>query len=265
MSEVLLSRDGHVATITLNRPDRLNAISGPMLVGLARMLVECDADLGVRVIVLTGAGRGFCSGLDLQDVASGQGIGSGGDGSGDGGGGGFRIDDTPPFVLRRLDTPVLCALNGPAAGYGMDLALGCDLIVASDAASFVPPTRRGVIPESGGTWLLPRLVGWQKACEITFLGRKLAAEDLQRLGLVNLVVPHADLDQTVAAWAKELADQAPLAIKAAKRTMRLGLDTTFDANAHHVMAELTGLFRTHDFREAVTAFMEKRTPDYQGR
>ena len=265
MSEVLLSRDGHVATVTLNRPDRLNAISDPMLVGLARMLVECDADLGVRVIVLTGAGRGFCSGLDLQDVASGQGIGSGGAGSGDGGGGGFRIDDTPPFVLRRLDTPVLCALNGPAAGYGMDLALGCDLIVASDAASFVPPTRRGVIPESGGTWLLPRLVGWQKACEITFLGRKLAAEDLQRLGLVNLVVPHADLDPTVAGWAQELAAQAPLAIKAAKRTMRLGLDTTFDANAHHVMAELTGLFRTKDFAEAVNAFMEKRAPDYQGR
>jgi enoyl-CoA hydratase/carnithine racemase len=266
MSEVLLSRDGHVTTITLNRPDRLNAISGPMLVGLARMLVECDADRDVRVVVLTGAGRGFCSGLDLQDVASGQGIGpGGGEGGGEGGAGGFRIDDTPPFVLRRLDTPVLCALNGPAAGYGMDLALGCDLIVASDAASFVPPTRRGVIPESGGTWLLPRLVGWQKACEITFLGRKLGADDMQRLGLVNLVVPHADLDQTVADWAQELASQAPLAIKAAKRTMRLGLDTTFDANAHHVMAELTGLFRTKDFAEAVNAFMEKRAPDYQGR
>jgi enoyl-CoA hydratase/carnithine racemase len=265
MSEVLLSRDGHVATITLNRPDRLNAISGPMLVGLARMLVDCDADRDVRVIVLTGAGRGFCSGLDLQDVAAGQGIGSGGGEGGSGGGGGFRIDDTPPFVLRRLDTPVLCALNGPAAGYGMDLALGCDLIVASDAASFVPPTRRGVIPESGGTWLLPRLVGWQKACEITFLGRKLDAAEMQRLGLVNLVVPAADLDDTAAAWAQELAAQAPLAIKAAKRTMRLGLDTTFDANAHHVMAELTGLFRTKDFAEAVNAFMEKRTPDYQGR
>ncbi len=264
MSDVLLSRDGHVATITLNRPDRLNAISGPMLVDLARMLVDCDADRGVRVVVLTGAGRGFCSGLDLQDVAAGTGIGSGGGGGG-GGGGGFRLDDTPPFVLRRLDTPVLCALNGPAAGYGMDLALGCDMIVASDAATFVPPTRRGVIPESGGTWLLPRLIGWHKACEVTFLGRKLDAADLQRLGLVNLVVPHAELDKTVAEWATELAAQAPLAVAAAKRTMRLGLDTTFDANAHHVMSELTGLFRTKDFAEAVSAFVERRDPDYQGR
>jgi enoyl-CoA hydratase/carnithine racemase len=261
MSEVLMSRDGHVATITLNRPDRLNAISGPMLTDLARMLIACDGDRDVRAVVLTGAGRGFCSGLDLQDVASGQGIGSGGGG----GSGGFRIDDTPPFVLRRMDTPVLCALNGPAAGYGMDLALGCDLIVASDTATFVPPTRRGVIPESGGTWLLPRLVGWQKACEVTFLGRKLDAAEMQRLGLVNLVVPDADLDKTVAAWASELAAQAPLAVQAAKRTMRLGLDTTFDANAHHVMSELLGLFRSKDFAEAVSAFMEKRDPNYQGR
>ena len=261
MPEVLMSRDGHVATITLNRPDRLNAISGPMLADLGRMLVECDRDRAVRAVVLTGAGRGFCSGLDLQDVSAGQGIGSG-----DGGGaGGFRLEDTPPFVLRRLDTPVLCALNGPAAGYGMDLALGCDMIVASDSASFVPPTRRGVIPESGGTWLLPRLVGWHRACEVTFLGRKLDADDMVRLGLVNLVVPHAELEATVAAWAAELAAQAPLAIEAAKRTMRLGLDTTFEANAHHVMSELLGLFRSKDFAEAVSAFMEKRAPSYEGR
>src|SRR5262249_55007064 len=109
MSDVLLSRDGHVATITLNRPDRLNAISGDMLVELGRMLVECDQDRDVRVVVLTGAGRGFCSGLDLQDVSAGTGIGAGG------GTGGLSagVVDTPPFVFRRIDVPVLCALNGP--------------------------------------------------------------------------------------------------------------------------------------------------------
>jgi enoyl-CoA hydratase/carnithine racemase len=261
MPHVLMTCDGHVATITLNRPDRLNAISGPMLADMGRMLVECDGDRGVRAVVLTGAGRGFCSGLDLQSVAAGEGIGSGNDA----GTGGFRLDDTPPFVLRRMDTPVLCALNGPAAGYGMDLALGCDLVVASDTATFIPPTRRGVIPESGGTWLLPRLVGWQKACEIVLLARKLDARELQRLGLVNLVVPQDDLDATVAAWAAEVAAQAPLAVQAAKRTMRLGLDTPFDANAHHVMSELLTLFRSKDFGEAVTAFMEKRDPVYEGR
>jgi len=261
MSDVLLSRDGHVATITLNRPDRLNAISAPMLVELGRVLVECDQDRDVRVVVLTGAGRGFCSGLDLQDVSAGTGIGAGG------GTGGLTagVVDTPPFVLRRIDVPVLCALNGPAAGYGMDLALGCDLVVASDTASFTPPVSRGVLPESGGTWLLPRLVGWQKACEVTLLGRKLDATELQRLGLVNVVVPHDDHAATVAAWAAELAAQPPLAVAAAKRTMRLGLDSTFEANAHHVLAELMGLFRSKDFAEGVAAFMERRPPTFQGR
>ncbi|MGH9086384.1 MAG: enoyl-CoA hydratase/isomerase family protein [Acidimicrobiales bacterium] len=261
MSEVLLTRDGHVATITLNRPDRLNAISVPMLVDLGRLLVECDGDRDVRVIVLTGAGRGFCSGLDLQDVAAGTGIGSGGGG----GSGNLRVDDSPPFVLRRMDTPVVCALNGPAAGYGMDLALGCDLVIASDTASFTPPVKRGVIPESGGTWLLPRLIGWQKACEVTLLARKLDAAEMARLGLVNVVVPHDDFDKTVAGWVAELASQPPLAVAAAKRTMRLGLDSPFEANAHHVLAELMGLFRSKDFGEAVSAYLEKREPTYEGR
>ena len=260
MTDVLTSRDEHVVTITLNRPDRLNAITGPMLVQLSKALVESDADRDVRVVVLTGAGRAFCSGLDLQAASSSSdGVGLGG------GGGGFRLDDSPPFVLRRLDTPVICALNGPAAGYGMDLALGCDLVIASDSASFTPPVIRGVVPESGGTWLLPRLVGWQKACEITLLGRKLDAAEIERLGLANTVVPAGDLDKTVAEWAGQLAAQAPLAVAATKRTMRLGLDAPFDTNAHHVMAELAGLFLTKDFAEGVTAFMEKRTPDYQGR
>lgn len=261
MADVTLTRDGHVATITLNRPDRLNAISGPMLVELGQMLLSCDADRGVRVVVLTGAGRGFCSGLDLQDVAAGTGIGSGGAT----GMGGARIDDTPPFALRRMDTPVVCALNGPAAGYGMDLALGCDLVIASDAATFTPPVKRGILPESGGTWLLPRLIGWQKACEVTLMARKLDAADLQRLGLVNVVVPHEDFEKTVAEWVAELAAQAPLAIAATKRTMRLGLDTGFEANAHHVLAELMTLFRSKDFTESVTAFLEKRDPSYEGR
>ncbi len=261
MPDVTLTRDGAVATITLNRPDRLNAISGPMLAELGRMLLDVDAERDVRVIVLTGAGRGFCSGLDLQDVAAGTGIGSGGDA----GVGNVRIDETPPFVLRRVDTPVVCALNGPAAGYGMDLALGCDLVIASDTATFTPPVRRGVIPESGGTWLLPRLIGWQRACEVTLLARKLDAADLQRLGLVNVVVPHQDFDKTVSEWVGELAVQPPLAVSAAKRTMRLGLDTGFEANAHHVLSELMALFRSKDFAESVSAFLEKRDPTYQGR
>jgi enoyl-CoA hydratase/carnithine racemase len=256
MSDVLISRREHVATITLNRPDRLNAISGPMLDQLSELFVACDADPAVRVVVLTGAGRGFCAGLDLQSAGSNDLSSSAST---------YRLEDSPPFVLRRIETPVLCALNGPAAGYGMDLALGCDLVIASESASFAPPIRRAAVAESGGTWLLPRLIGWQKACEVLLLGRKLAAAELSRLGLVNLVVSAAEFSGVVDQWAQEVAAQAPLAVRANKRLMRLGQDATFEANAHHVMAELITLFRTADFAEGIQAFLDKRSPTYQGR
>ena len=133
MPEVLMSRDGHVATITLNRPDRLNAISGPMLADLARMLVDCDRDREVRAVVLTGAGRGFCSGLDLQDVSAGQGIGSG-----DGGGtGGFRLEDTPPFVLRRLDLLRVPGKTQPMAVYELMAEAPGDAAALAERLAFL--------------------------------------------------------------------------------------------------------------------------------
>jgi len=177
MPDLLTELEDQVFTLVLNRPDRMNAISGDMLGALSEALLMADRDPAVRCIVLTGAGRGFCSGLDLQQVA-GRG---GGAELADGGGGraqsAFEIGEQPPMVLRRIDTPILCALNGPAAGYGMDLALGCDMILASDRAKMICPVRRAVVPESGGTWLLPRLIGWQKAAEVLFLGRPLEAPD----------------------------------------------------------------------------------------
>jgi enoyl-CoA hydratase/carnithine racemase len=260
MPDVVVARDRHVATLTLNRPERLNAISGSMLRDLGRLLAECDTDPDIRVIVLTGAGRGFCSGLDLAELVS-----DNGEVKADGGLGALRVDETPPLVLRRIDVPVICALNGPAAGYGMDLALSCDFVLASDTATFTPPVRRGVIPESGGTWILPRLIGWQRACEVALLGRVLPALELLRLGLVNLVVTGADLEATTTAWAEELTALPPLAIAAAKRTMRLGLDTPFEANTHHVLAELRALFGTRDFAESIAAFRERRPPRFEGR
>lgn len=259
MPDLVVEHKDHVTTITLNRPDRLNAISGPMLHELSDQLLACDADRDVRAIVLTGAGRGFCAGLDLKDMSS-------GDSDLDGGGAGdLKIGGMPPFVLHRIDTPVICALNGPASGYGMDMALGCDIVIASEKAVFAPPVRRGVVPESGGTWLLPRLIGWHKACEVTLLARKLDAKEIERLGLANVVVPHERLADEVSRWATELTSNAPLAVAAAKRSMRLGLESSFDANSYHVMAELLQLFRTKDFAEGLASFMEKRDAKYQGR
>jgi enoyl-CoA hydratase/carnithine racemase len=262
MSELLVERDGPVAILTLNRPERLNAISGPMLTALSESLVECDRDPGVRAIILTGAGRGFCAGLDLQDAASGAGIGGGG-----GGGLGVTLDlrDAPPVVLHRIDTPTICALNGGAAGYGMDLALGCDIRIAAEQAKLAAAfTKRGVLPESGGTWLLPRLVGWARAAEIIFTGRTLRAQDCFDLGLVSKVVPGELLMKEARALAAEIASNAPLAVQASKRMMRMGLTETFDDHVHHVYLQLLPLFRSKDFREGMTAFLQKREPEFQG-
>jgi enoyl-CoA hydratase/carnithine racemase len=259
MGDLLYEREGHIGTITLNRPERLNAITGEMLRSLSSALEQANADREVRVVILTGAGRGFCAGLDLKAVAGGTSDLTDADVAS------FPLESHPPLVMRRLDVPLICALNGPAAGYGMDLALGCDLVLASDRAQFACPVSRGAVPESGGTWLLPRLVGWHRACEIALLARPLDAAEMQRLGLVNTVFPHDDLMTGVRAWASELAGNAPLAVAATKRSMRLGLDSSFAANAHHVMGEITQLFRTRDFQEGVQAFMEKREPRYEGR
>jgi enoyl-CoA hydratase/carnithine racemase len=262
-ADLLYEVSDHVATITLNRPDRMNAISGPMLESFSRAFRDADHDRDVRVIVLTGAGRGFCAGLDLKDLTAGTGIGSG-----NGGGLGARFDlaDSPPMVLHTTDKPVIAALNGPAAGYGMDLALGCDIRIASSNAKLAAVFgRRGIVPESGGTWLLPRLVGWAKAAEVAFRGRVLDANECLELGLVNRVVEPERLADETRAWAAEIASNAPLATQATKRMMRLGLEETFEANVHHVYLQLLPLFRTEDFREGVQAFMEKREARFQGK
>ena len=261
MSEVLFEKEGGVALLTLNRPERLNAISASMLAELSERLIACDRDRDVRAIVLTGAGRGFCAGLDLQDAAAGTGIG---------GGGGLppslELRSAPPIVLHEIDKPTICALNGAAAGYGMDLALGCDVRIAGESGKLAAVgARRGVLPESGGTWLLPRLIGWSKAAELIFTGRTLTAEQCAELGLVSRVVPDALLMKEARALAAEIAENAPLAVQASKRMMRMGLSEPFDEHVHHVFLQLLPLFGTRDFREGMQSFLEKRAGRFEGR
>jgi enoyl-CoA hydratase/carnithine racemase len=252
-----------VATLTLNRPDRLNTISGPMLGQLSQRLLEADRDRAVRAIILTGEGRAFCAGLDLQDASSGTGIGGGG------GGGGFNAFDlrnSPPNVLHNIDTPTICALNGGAAGYGMDMALGCDMRIAAESAKLAAAfTKRGIVPESGGTWFLPRMIGWAKASELIFTGRTLSAKECLDWGLVNAVVSDASLLDEARALATEIAGNAPLAVQASKRMMRQGLGEPFDEHVDRVYLQLLPLFRTKDFQEGMRSFLEKRPPTFEGR
>ena len=266
MSEVLYEVSDHVATITLNAPTRMNTISGPMLAALSERLLESDRDRDVRCIVLTGAGRAFCAGLDLAAQMSGPKGSLGNLGSLDANPGEFDLRDAPPIVLHNLDTPTVCALNGGAAGYGLDLALGCDVRIAAESAKLNPGfAKRGILPESGGTWLLPRMVGYAKAAEIAFTGRTLSAKEAMAFGLVNRVVADGDLPAAAGSLAAEIAANAPLAVRAIKRMMRAAETETFEQNVHHVFLQLLPLVRTEDFREGVAAFMEKRSPTFTGR
>ena len=262
--EVLYDVAGGVATITLNRPERLNTISGPMLSLLSTLLLKADADPEVRCVILTGTGRAFCAGLDLVSATSGSGIGSESQVST------ISVDldlkTAPPTVIFNMNKPTICALNGSAAGYGLDTALGCDIRMMAQgaklAAAFV---KRGIVPESGGTWFLPRLIGWSKAAELIFTGRTLTAAESLEMGLATHVVADADLMTEARKLADEIAANAPLAVQSAKRLMRMGLNETFNDHVHHVYLQFLQLIRTGDFREGMTSFLEKRPADFHGR
>ena len=183
--EVLYGVADHVATIQLNRPEKQNTITRPLLQAISRYLIQANEDKDVRVVIITGSGRFFCAGLDLR--------GGGGSGPAEGKmNATLNLREAPPTVLHNIDKPTICAHNGSSAGYGMDLALGCDIrIMAVESKMSAAFAARGVLPESGGTWLLPRLIGWSKAAELIFTGRTLSASQCLEMGLVSQLVPAA--------------------------------------------------------------------------
>ena len=265
--EVLYEVLDGIATITLNRPERMNSISRPMLAQLSTLLLRADADAQVRVVILTATGRAFCAGLDLAGATSTRRndaqIGSGG---------GSATQEValpksaPPNVLYQMNKPTICAINGGAAGYGMDTALGCDIRIMAESSKLAPAfVKRGIVPESGGTWYLPRLVGWARAAEIVFTGRTLPPAECLALGLTSYVVPDAELMPRARALATDIANNAPLAVQSAKRLMRMGLEQTFGDHVDHVYLQFLTLMRTDDAREGMVSFMQKRAPEFKGR
>jgi len=250
--------DDGVLRITLNRPEKLNAITDTMWRELIEVLSRTRQDPQVRVVVLTGSGRGFCSGADLSP--------------------GPRDPDRPhllwkmryledaAMLLHHLPQPTIARVDGVAAGAGCNLAIGCDLIVASDRASFSEIfSQRGLTPDLAGSWLLPRLTGLHKAKEIVFFGKVLSAAEAERLGIVNHVVPVDELDAFVDDWVKQLCNLSPVALAQAKSLLnRATLVSISDALEAEGAAQAIN-HATQDTGEAMAAYFEKRPPRFIGR
>jgi len=257
MSELLVERHDGVVTLTLNRPDKLNSITGAMWGGLRDVFDDVAANRDDRVLVITGAGTGFCSGADLvaQDMPRGT---------------GGRLEHMrgvgrSAAALRNLGKPTIAKVNGVAAGAGLNLALGCDLVIASDVARFSAIfVQRGLSIDYGGSWLLPRLIGIHKAKELAFLAEVIDATEAERIGIVNRVVPATELDAAVDTVVARLLQMAPIALAQTKHLLDQAFTVTFaEAVEAEAAAQVVNL-GSDDAKEAVRAFMEKRTPRFTG-
>jgi 2-(1,2-epoxy-1,2-dihydrophenyl)acetyl-CoA isomerase len=259
-SSVLEERSGAVLRLTLNRPDVLNAFNREMADALRMALDDAATDAGVRAVLLTGAGRGFCAGQDLASVTL-------GDGSELPDLGVFVRDQYNPVItrLRTMEKPVVCAVNGVAAGAGANLALACDIVLASRDASFIQSFARiGLIPDSGGTWTLPRLVGNARATALMMLGDKLSAVDAQTMGMIWRVSDPGDLLADAAAVAGSLAELPTRALGLIKRLLNASATHDLASQLAFEEAMQGEAGRTADFREGVAAFLGKRKPVFRG-
>lgn len=255
-----------VAHLTLNRPEALNALTPDQREEVVRLLSEASADPDVGAVVLTGTGRGFCAGADLRGGGAGAGAGAGERVPGD-------VARTLRLGAQRLiaavldcEKPVIAAVNGTAAGLGAHLAFACDLVLAAESARFIEVfVRRGLVPDAGGAYLLPRLIGPQRAKELMFFGDALTAPDAERLGLVNRVVPDGELDKTAREWATRLAAGPTRALALTKQLVNASLDgdraSAFAAEAAAQEINMT----TEDAREGLRAFVERREAEFRGR
>ncbi len=249
-----------VHTITLNRPDVLNSFNSAMAREVQHALGVAESDSTIRCVLLTGAGRGFCAGQDLADVLP------DGDGPMPDIGAVVRASYNPIIrAIRTLEKPVLCAVNGVAAGAGANLAFACDLTIAAEEAVFVESfSKIGLIPDTSGTFFVPRLVGMQRATGMFFLADKISAAQAKEWGLIWDVVPRGALDDAVKAMAASLAQQATRGFGLTKRALNASFGNTLDAQLEVEAECMHEAGRTADYAEGVRAFLEKRKPVYRG-
>jgi enoyl-CoA hydratase/carnithine racemase len=257
---LIVERREGVVTVTMNRPERKNAANGAMLAELLTVFEEVERTAGDRVMVLTGAGGSFCSGADLGDPS-----GPAGDAAVPGLIRMRRLGDVA-LALHRLTKPAIAKVDGFAVGAGLGLALGCDLVVASDRARLsMIFARRGLSPDNGTSWLLPRLVGMGKAMEIAMFADMLDAEQARAFGLVNAVIPVAELDDFVDGWAGRLAAGPPIALSLTKTLLHNSLSSSMEQAVENEARCQAVNFATEDTVEAMRAFAEKREPRFVGR
>jgi 2-(1,2-epoxy-1,2-dihydrophenyl)acetyl-CoA isomerase len=266
--ELLVELEEGVLRLTINRPDARNALTYDVRQQLVEQFQRADADLAVRAVILTSAGdKAFCTGADLRSRPPGFPKPEGAPDRSVGDAARMIATGWQRVIASIMDCskPVIAGVNGTAAGGGLHLALACDLVIAAEHARFISVfVRRGIAPDAGGAYILPRLVGIQKAKEICFFGDDIHAPEAEKMGLVNKVVPYADLDKTLGEWAQRLASGPTPAISTAKRLINLSLDSSrqqaFSDEAWG--QEVTGY--SQDMQEGMKAFMERRDPEYKG-
>ena len=256
MSSILFEIKSNIGIITLNRPDKLNSFNREMALLLQQKLDECQQK-EVRCVYITGAGKGFSAGQDLAEVTQ-------------PGAPGFNVilsEHYNPIVMRikRLEKPVVAAINGVAAGAGANIALCCDVVVATQSASFIQAfSKIGLIPDSGGTHTLPRLIGWQKASALMMLGEKVSATDAERLGMLYKVFPDETFAEESMKIATTLSQMPTKGLAYTKRVLNLSLINNFEEHLHDEDVFQQRAAQTADYKEGVSAFLEKRQPKFKG-
>jgi 2-(1,2-epoxy-1,2-dihydrophenyl)acetyl-CoA isomerase len=259
---LLLDVKDRVATLTLNRPERLNALGDTLREDLLDAILKCGDDDGVGAIVITGAGRGFCSGGDVKSMSERDQAGqptTAAEALG-------PLRDRCILAMRDCPKPIIAAVNGAAAGAGMNLALACDIRIASATARFSQAfVKRGLPPDWGGSWFLPRVVGMAKACELIFTGDTIDAAEALRLGIVNSVAAPEALMDEAHALARRIAAGPPVALRLAKRAIYRNLECDLRAGLEFETFAQGVCKNTEDGKEGVKAFMEKRAPVFRGR
>lgn len=253
-------KDENVAVIKLNRPEVLNSFNRPMGAELKHALLYCSDDSNIRAVVLTGEGKGFCAGQDLEEAVpkGDQPLAELGE---------LIRENYNPIIklIRTIEKPVVCAVNGTAAGAGANIALACDIVVASDKASFIQAfSKIGVVPDSGGTFYLPRLVGFSRATSLMMLAEKVTAEEAADIGMIYKVFPHEKLFEESLNIAKHLSTQPTKALGYIKRLLNKSFENSLEEQLQLEEETQTLAGKTYDYKEGVKAFQEKRKPNFKG-